>query len=365
MKRNTLTELYFLRSVACIAVVIIHSIAYTTTYYPEDRSDLSLFIFENFKMLLLFCTPLFVFLSELLISHSYKENLPKNFFKKRIKFILIPYLFMGVFNAILVGLKGNFTLLEILFRIFTNIFAGTFLGYFVLIIFQFYILHVIMQKYLNHLSAKIVLPISLAINILYLGFFNFVSPFDFPFADYVWSHLSWLPFVGWIFYFTLGYYCGKNYERLVVFIKNNKYLFLILPILTASLMLIMRWTILPLSTSKRVDVILYTTSVIFLLILIGITIKSIPKPLIFISRVSFGVYLLHPFFLELGYGIMAFFPNVNDLTYCVSLFVISFPLSVLSTYLLNKTKYGYLLVGKLGASPRYLINKNKNEYIYN
>src|SRR5690625_7052799 len=69
----------------------------------------------------------------------------------------------------------TWTLTNFLIRVSRNIFLGESSIYFVLIIFQFYLLHMLCSKYLNRLSPKIVLPVTFVINFAYLGFFNFVD----------------------------------------------------------------------------------------------------------------------------------------------------------------------------------------------
>ena len=48
--------------------------------------------------------------------------------------------------------------------------------------------------------------------------------------------------------------------------------------------------------SKRVDIIFYTISLTFLFFYIASRMQNIPSFLIEVSKYSFGIYLLHPFF---------------------------------------------------------------------
>src|SRR5690625_6254027 len=76
----------------------------------------------------------------------------------------------------------TWTITIFLIRVSRNIFLGESSIYFVLIIFQFYLLHMLCSKYLNRLSPKVVLPVAFLINFAYLGFFNFVEAPNHAFA---------------------------------------------------------------------------------------------------------------------------------------------------------------------------------------
>src|SRR5690606_21810644 len=119
--------------------------------------------------------------------------------------------FMSLFYAALETSALQLSVHPNLFLNFlNNFFLGDFHGYFIIIIFQFYILHIIFTKYLSHFSPKLMLIITFTINFSYLAFFNFVEPFNIPFAENIWTQKSSLPFLGWVFYFALAFYGGRN-----------------------------------------------------------------------------------------------------------------------------------------------------------
>src|SRR5690625_5868361 len=78
------------------------------------------------------------------------------------------------------------------------------------------------SKYLNRLSPKVVLPVAFLINFAYLGFFNFVEAPNHAFAAYVWNPGYWMPFLGWIFYLALGFYCGRNYQAVLSMLRKYR-----------------------------------------------------------------------------------------------------------------------------------------------
>ena len=76
---------YFLRGIACLSIVFIHAISSAVNNY-NMRSNVELQSIGNYlfaiQLLLMYGTPMFIFISEFIISFSYKDRLPQNFFKK-------------------------------------------------------------------------------------------------------------------------------------------------------------------------------------------------------------------------------------------------------------------------------------------
>ena len=172
--KNYINEIFIVRSIACLAIVLLHSLNYAIVGYRENLTTIEYFASSGFGMLFYFGTPTFVLISEILIANSYKDSIPKNFLKKRFKLILIPYIIMAIFYSF-VDIHLNSTPLtfkSFIVESLKNIFLGDWHGYFVLIIFQFYILHVLLHNKLKEWKPKLVLSISFIVNLGYLSFFR-------------------------------------------------------------------------------------------------------------------------------------------------------------------------------------------------
>ncbi|URT70206.1 acyltransferase family protein [Cytobacillus firmus] len=343
---STINSVFWLRAIACIAVVMGHSIQLTNVEFKHLSNDFySLFL--NYLLAAgLFGTPIFVFISELLLSKKYPVQLPKGFFRKRFGYILLPYIFMNIIYAI-IEVK-RISIETILLEIVKNIFLGHSVLYFVLIIFQFYFLHVKLNKFLNRFSPSVVLPLALLVNVIYLGIFNFTNPPNFFIAQEIWRFGYWLPFIGWVFYFSLGFYCGKYFNEFLSLIIKNKYIILLLPVFTFLLFVIInKYNLINFTNSKRIDMVLYTTSVIFLIILFTtIFIKKVPKIIMIISNYSFCIYLMHMLFIhliELASPPMFF----NKLSYLIIVLITSITCSILSAHIFNKAAFGKYLIGNV------------------
>lgn len=351
MEKKLIPEMFVLRSVACLCLVFRNSLNRT---FPESS-----LLGDFFELLLTFGTPAFIFISEMILAHSTSSTLDKRFWAKRLQYILAPYFLFGALYALMKSAQIWAETREVEFAtLFTFLWRhwllGDYHGYFILIIFQFYVLHKYMKKLDQTYSAASILSISFLINMAYLGFFNFVPlPAGSSAALlYVWSKFYWLAFPGWAFYFALAYYCGSRYEQFKnVLAKYGKWSWAaVAATATFSFIMVQQGWISSLS-SKRVDMVLFTVSAMFLICYIVLKIGKVHTLFIDISRYSFGIYLLHPMVLGIMFVPLQMFPafRSNWLT-AAALFFGSIGCSVLITYLLNKTKWGAFIVGKVGPS---------------
>ncbi|EEL84397.1 intercellular adhesion protein C [Bacillus cereus AH1272] len=138
---KTINEIFFLRGIACLSIVFIHAISSAVNNY-NMRSNVELQSMGNYlfaiQLLLMYGTPMFIFISEFIISFSYKDRLPQNFFKKRIQFILVPYICMGIFYAVITCYMNSTLSMEfILINIIKMYFLGITMAILYLLFFSF------------------------------------------------------------------------------------------------------------------------------------------------------------------------------------------------------------------------------------
>ncbi|MFB4168902.1 acyltransferase family protein [Virgibacillus sp. JSM 102003] len=335
-----INEVFWLRCIACLAVTLGHAIGNGFYFYLEPSIyHTGLYVLH---MAVLFGVPVFVFISELLLANKYTEKVPKGFMKRRVKILLFPYLVMSIVYAF--TSVEAWTLQDVTSRLAMSIFLGDSAVYFIIIIFQFYFFHLLFRKYLNRLSAKLVIPIALLINFLYLAFFNFVEAPDSAVGNFVWTKGYWMPFTGWIFYFVLGFYCGRNYQGLLNILRKKWVI--VTPILALLLMLVMNSTFIMDYNSKRVDMLLYSSSVIIFIIYISSHIKRVPRLVMFISNYSFSIFLLNLFYFHLLRLIEP--PALLNIgSYTILIFIITISLCIGTAYVFNQFSYGQYLVGRI------------------
>lgn len=306
-------------------------------------------LWRTIMQLLLFGTPIFIFITALVLSYSYPNGTPKAFLIKRLKFILIPYLIMGVCYATLACIiEGSFN--PLLTKIFKNIVLGQFHGYFIIIIFQFYLLQVVFHKLVKVIQIERLVLYSLLVNAVYLlvaGIYFYDSRWGVQF----W----WLPLCAWIFYYALAYYVGQNLEKFRLMLIQYRWFIGIGSIIGGILVTqLMKQEVFPDVSSKRIDILFYATSICFLLFYIGSKVKKVPYLLELISRYSFGIYWLHVFYIQVHHKVYKLLPAalqsyISVSTYIVILFMGSVSLSVITVYLLNRFQLGAYVAGKVGV----------------
>ncbi len=345
--KKMLEEVFLLRAIACLSIVLLHSI--TRTYTNEDG------IIEYLKLLLAFGTPAFVFISELVLAHSYPVHTPKGFLVKRIRYILLPYFCFSlvylfsdtIFNA---GTDRPFIINLIRFS-----FLGEFSGYFVLIIFQFYLLHLFFQRYIFPKFRPItVLSVTALLNFTYLGLFNLSPIPSSVFGVYMWERLYTMIFVGWIFYFAVAYYCGRYYKEMLAILLRWRYALIGSVLFTGALVLFtleQQW--INIVSSKRMDMVLFTLSMVFMLLFVSSQLKRIPDWIVRISQTSFGIYLIHPIilsFLQVGFRKVPFLQN--SIAGVVILMISALLLSIAAVYIVNYLPWGSHVIGKIGVGNK-------------
>ncbi|GAB6086215.1 acyltransferase family protein [Alkaliphilus crotonatoxidans] len=357
MKKKFLKEVYLLRSVSCLNVVLAHGITRTIELYDGSLTAESRLLFLSLRLLSTFGTPIFIFLAEFLLAYSYRDEIPQNFLKKRFQYIFIPYLSMGVIYAILSTFEGTAYLNSVglssfLIHFIKNVFLGFYRhGYFILVIFQFYFLHIKFHQKIKELSPPLVLLGSLLINILYLAFFNLTRPpFSHPIGQYLWGDFSWIPFPGWIFYFFLGYYCGHHFDTFQRGLLKYRRLVALFPLVSGTVVLsVYRQGILLINSSKRVDMLFFSVSMLFFLYLMALKLDKIPQFFVYISRYSFGIYLFHMLFLAILVWLIkpinyAFIPPQLML---LILWLLATLGSIWATKYISRLPFGSYIVGKL------------------
>ncbi|RKP53202.1 hypothetical protein D7Z26_15865 [Cohnella endophytica] len=343
MEKKFIKEVNSIRAIACLCVVFLHAI--------QQR----LFTWNNNALhtvlgLLAFGTATFVFLSELILSRSYPDRLPSFFIKKRVIPILVPFIVFCFFYAFI----ANYDNIPHLIRAFTFNLLGNYHGpWFILVILQFYALHQIFVKYLSKVSAFIILTGSFFINMAYLAIFNLCAPpRETGFIAFLWEGGYWVPCLGWLFYFSLAYYCGKNYERFIQELTEHRSFVLIAPIFAMALVVYVdSFHIMPYG-SKRMDMILFTVAMVLSLFLIFSQLKKQPAILEFVSQYSFGIFLIHLFFIKVTNKALHVLGLRLGYFEIPILFLSAVIASVIVVHAVNKLPLGKYLIGGLRSTVK-------------
>ncbi|MDM7864519.1 acyltransferase family protein [Staphylococcus borealis] len=330
--------IFWMRSISCLGVVLIHSISITLGQNSNlEKNEWPTYV----QIFLMFSTPTFVFITEFLNAYIYGGKLKKGFFKKRLLFLGLPYIFLNIFWTF--SYHNPKSIMEFIDGFVLVSIRGYSVTYFIVIIFQFYILHMLFGEVLKKVKPLPIITASIIITSIYWGI-RLILPAPDNFIGYIiWGKEGQTLFFGWITYFLLGYYIGIYYDVFISKIQEYKYY--IIGLFIISIIIVLLTHNLGINSaigSKRLDTPIYTTSVILMFFLVNSYFKYIPKFILFISNYSFSVYLLHLVFLNrmtvLSDSIF------EDIVYK---FIIALVASICIAYIVNLSRFGKYLVGNV------------------
>lgn len=287
-------ELVYLRAIICAIIIVTHLLTQITLKH-ENMEGGSLVLQFYIRNIVIFGTPCFIILSQLLTTLNY-QKVTYRYLTTRVKYILIPYILMGLFysysESLLTDSSFNKQFIE-------NVLLGQWYGYFIVVIMQFFILsYIIFKINYNLFNSKILLLLSFILQQSFLYYFTNNTAFHDTVLHYYPLSENTIIF-GWIFYFFLGAYMGYNYERVLNFLERYLVIMIVLAVATYFVFIALAngdyWNV----TSFSYSLTPYN-SIMFIVIL-GICTHF--KTMLFntiqmISAFSFFIYLLHPIILD-------------------------------------------------------------------
>lgn len=346
MSDNRIKELDFIRFVACFSVVMIHTLhrtIYEREVWDQETNDILTLI----QLSLMFATPLFILISEMITAYSYKNYIPKGFLWRRIKFIVVPYFMMTIIYAI----DTTFSVSNInqgFFEVWRLYLIGQWHGYFVLIMCQMYLLHIFFVKFFYDSNPTILLICTGLLSMGYWLLFDVYVP-NLPASRYSWDVLLRVPFLGWLFYFTIAFYAGKNIHTFRLFIyRYRKYLYLTLFITFCMIHILFQNGTIHMVSSARYDVVPYTVFIFIGLFLFSQYWSDTPYYIQWICSCSYGIYLLHPLVQKYVAIYISRF-HLSTLCYVVIIQILGIGIPIGIVRLCHKYWWGKYLVGK--SSP--------------
>ncbi|KRG15781.1 hypothetical protein ACA30_04150 [Virgibacillus soli] len=325
-------EWNFLRVLACLSIVFLHS----TTNMGQVKGHPDIEIYHFLRALLCYATPTFIIISEMILSHRYQEKLPNDFWNKRIKYIYCPFVVFAIIDAfVTISLSPNQHLLR---KMADNIFLGSYSGWFVLVIIQFYLLHLFVIKF--KVSMRFLLPISFIIMVIHLLIINSDLAFVRTYKPYL--HI---PFTAWFGYFTLAYVLGKNYGQFREKLLTNRWPLLIGTIFAFGILYFGFFIVGDSAVnSRRIDLFPFVIMFSLSILAWGQYIKNF-RIITFFNNYSFGIYLVHWQVQRL------IAPHVAELfsrthMQVVFLFITSLIVSLLLIKIISMLPFGAYIVGK-------------------
>ncbi|MFC7371411.1 acyltransferase family protein [Fictibacillus iocasae] len=323
-------EWNLLRTIACLSIVFLHSTSQVglATGFPQSE------YYQLLRTILCYATPTFVVLSEVILANRYPDKLPENFWSKRFKWILAPYVSFAIIDAFIsYKMSPTFDLGE---KMLKNLFLGEFEGYFVLIIFQFYLLHYFVTKY--RLSMNWLVPVS----ILAMVFHFKILEGNIPFVQ---EHIAFfkIPFTAWFAYFTIAYVIGRHYKKLSKMFLQYKWWTLAGVVVSLLVVFVLFEAGYTSVGSRRIDLLPLTIAISVAVMAWGQLMPNF-KVINVISSYSFGIYFLH-WQLQRYFGADIAGLFENTFTRVFGLFFISLAGSMLIIFLFSKLPFGSFVVG--------------------
>lgn len=334
-------EIDLLRGVGILAVVMVH-IAQHAIFYSYGNPITNIIL----DALSRFCVPFFVFVSGVSFAYNYhnREGYYRNFLLKRLKYIGIPYL---IWSAVGFARYGTYDPIKIIIGLITG--NAMIHLYFVILIFQFYLLSPILLRLIkkNWLWTTI---ISFIINILLLAIHSYTPMFvDINTGKYLQPYINL--FI-WLSYFMTGMSIGIKIDEFNKLMKRTKISILAIIWLIVTIISVYEEYIIYANMGYvihffRPTNMLYSFMSILLFWKLYEKLSNLPKRvLVSLGKYSFGIYLVHiPILFTIHKFTQPYWGNPLELIF--SFLSCAFA-SYIFTFLVSKIKIGTLIIGKTG-----------------
>lgn len=343
--KKRIEEADYMKGVAILAVILVHVTAFNMRAFDE-LTDGGIFFAIN--QLGRFCVPVFFMISGLFMFYRYYENEPfpiKSFFKKRMTYIIAPYLIWSVIYLF----YGRMVHPETAPRPGAQSIEAIFTGgayyhlYFLIVMVQFYVLLPVLIWAFRKFGGLTVIAFSLFINVIAETMTWWEVVEKWPWLEsYTENAMYYFPV--WLFYFCLGCWIGQRVDRIYEFIKKVPLSATVILYLTSALAMLIESFARKQTGFFNYSVIVY--SVFSLILLYHVFSKWKFSWLYTLGRYSFGLYLIHPMLLNLWSQISSkLFPAASWTEFFIMLFVVTL-LSLGSAMLIKRLPYNYLITGK-------------------
>ena len=359
---SMINELFVLRALAVFGVITVHATSFSVSWLDVSSALYPLYSFLN--RFFAFGTCAFFFLNAFVVFRNYyrrpaDKNLFKNFYLKRLKYILLPYFFFSliyfaVAGAPLMQTYGSFS--AVAFDFLIKLARGKAFEhlYFVFVSIQFYLLVPFLLRFFqkNEALLKHGLWMGFLLQWLFVFINNYYLRITVGTGSIAFSYFS---------YYFLGAYLGVNYLRFQEWLKKGGKVYLLLILwLTCGFFYVWiyylmnaahvyydgKWYTLLWNLYNYTSILVLFTFSFWLYKRLSIKLRNL---LVRLGAASFGVYLLHPLFLT--YYIKIDFSSLPWL-YHISVFA-GLAGALLIPWLLVETAYKYT-----PAAAQFLFGRN-------
>ncbi|SHH46918.1 acyltransferase [Sporanaerobacter acetigenes] len=379
-RRKEIEELYYIRGLAALGILIIHATGSfaVLSEYGSRAMYVGVFLNQFFR----FGSPVFMMISGLVLFYNYRsfdEFDTKRFYKKKLKYIFLPYTIWSAIYFLYAHYVNNIPLKGEMPKFLRGILLGENYShlYFIFLIFQFYILVPLILKYLIEPMKEKPIQVFFIFALIQGAILIYEYYFRNPNAEgfmKLFNRYYWKTVFGWSSYFMTGGLIGLHYENFVDYIEKHIKGISIIYILVSTFYLGQVYFNIYINEGRnfygkfgsiRPHTMIYAFFTMAMLIYIT---RKIAKKGNFFQRYlknfgtySFGVYFSHPLVLEeLKLKLVGNFSSVIGYSRLSSL-VLIVGLGIIFTYLLvlllGSLNIRWLFIGKI---PKYQLSSTKS-----
>lgn len=353
-----LKEIDILRALAFIFVVVQHGmggLSFSSKIGIVDKVSLRLFYMVGKP-----AVPIFLFISGLSLSYVYcrKLNL-KNYYIKRIKYVIIPYLIWSAINMYKLGNEDRFKQFFLQSAAGNGAFHLWYMGG-IIRLYIFFPIILYISKKVHSMNKGARIAIFSAILILYYYISKYqnlisdkISLFIFRTPSDLQHRIVNISMLFWILYFILGIYAALNYE----YFKEKLLKFKVIIYLAYFILLVYaflnEFEVIPFN---RVLSIGYTTSSILFFYIISCQVINkykVYKCMRFISDYSFASYMAHVIVLsKVANYINALNTHIPNFLYATILTIATVVIATVIIYLISYIPYTGAITGIKGNNSK-------------
>lgn len=343
-----------LRGFVVLGVILMHTTWYFNQIYTASWVTLSEMVLD---IISLFAVPLVMFVSGyVFISHNrHADNYKWSFFKKMFFSVLSPYILFSLFYVISAWLlfHQEYSFGEIIYLLVTG--SSAIHMFFFRALFGFYIAYPLLLRYFNKKrKSKHLMSFFIQMMLLQLGW-KIANNLDFT-NEYINFLIGLTTFFRYIAYFTFGIAAYVYHKKILLWIDANHKLLAGVFILSLPAVIIC-WVAKYYWHSYHIlDFVCFPLNLILYTITIAVLFRKAhtlyekdtlcTRFVMYIGNYSFGIFLIHIFFMYLGAKLLEYMHLTPAYIYFYPiLFILILSLSILSMELLTSVSWGHYFVG--------------------
>lgn len=359
MKRKWLKELDYIRALAILAVVAIHTTGSWELVRPLTKTALFALVINELSV---FAVPFFFLVSGIVLFSSYESSSIINFYKKRLRSILLPYLFFSIIYEIFKSVYFNTHLTSNRFVSDIALARSYYHFWFFLVLIYYYLLYPFLCKFYLVIRKNRNLNISVCILFFFLPLiwkrFEIANNLQKFGSEYLITE-----FFRYLIFIYLGIIIYNNYHSYINIVNRRNIIWLLLISLSAVLLIIYpvylsvnhEFDFLRIEQYYRIYSAVFLPAYVLPLFLISLSvfyhmlgrINPVKKLFKIIGDFSLGIYMIHMLYNILIYNEFLKKIGLNErmfLTYPL-LFCVSVTLSTITIWMMSQTTFGSFLLG--------------------